>query len=108
VSSSTAQAFELLFLEYAQPHELQGLRNIAYFIQKERALIGQLKTADFFRNGAGERAFLVAEKLAFQEIERNGGAVQLYKRTSAARADIVNCARDQLLACCCFSLDENS
>src|SRR5260370_38919989 len=107
VSSSTAQALELLFLEHAQQFGLQGLRDIAYFIQKERAFIGQLEAADFLRYGASERALLVAKKLAFQQIQRNGGAIQLYERTSAARADVVNRTRNQFLSCARFSLDQN-
>jgi len=85
---------------------LQRLRNVAYFIQKERAFIGQFETADFLCYGTGEGAFFVAEKLAFQQIQRNGGAIQLYKRTSAARADVVNGARNQFLARACFSLNK--
>jgi hypothetical protein len=50
----------------------------------------------------------MAEKLAFQQIERNGGAVHLDERPSAPRADVVNRARDKLLAGARFSLDKNS
>jgi hypothetical protein len=59
------------------------------------------------RYGSGERASLVTKKLAFQQIERNGSAIQLYERTPASRAEVVNCARDQLLAGACLSLDKN-
>src|SRR5580700_1933977 len=49
----------------------------------------------------------MAKKLAFQQIERNGRAIQFYVRASAARADVVNRARDQLLAGAGFSLEKN-
>jgi len=49
----------------------------------------------------------VAKKLAFQQIEWDGSAIQLYEMASAARADVVNGARDQLLTGARFSLDKN-
>jgi hypothetical protein len=55
------QAFELLFLQYAQKFGLQCRRNIAHLVQEERAFIGQLKTANLLRYGSGERASLAAK-----------------------------------------------
>src|SRR5438093_10487574 len=49
----------------------------------------------------------MAKKLTFQQIQRNSSAIQPYEGTSAARADVVNRVRDQLLAGACFSLDKN-
>src|ERR1700676_3709362 len=106
VGPGAAQALELLFLKDTQQFGLQGLRNIADFIQKERAFIGQFETANFLGYGARERPSLMAKKLALQQIKRNGSAIELYERTSAARADVVNRARNQFLACPGFSLDQ--
>jgi hypothetical protein len=64
--------------------------------------------ADLLRYGSGEHAFLVTKKLTFQQIQRNGSAIESYERTLALRAEVVNCARDQLLAGACLSLDKNS
>jgi hypothetical protein len=50
----------------------------------------------------------MAKKLAFQQIEWNGGAIQLYEWPPAPRAEIVNRPRDQLLAGAGLSLDKNS
>jgi hypothetical protein len=47
----------------------------------------------------------MAKKLAFQQFERNRSAIQFYVRASAARADIVNRACDQLLAGARFTLE---
>jgi hypothetical protein len=58
-------------------------------------------------NGSGERTSLVTKKLTFQQIQRNGSAIQLYERTPASRAEVVNCARDQLFAGASLSLDKN-
>jgi hypothetical protein len=49
----------------------------------------------------------MAEKFAFQQIERNRSAIQLYVRASAARANIVNRARDQLFAGAGFTLEKD-
>ena len=49
----------------------------------------------------------MAEELAFQQIEGNGGAIQLHEWASAPPADVVNRARDQLFAGACFSLDQH-
>jgi len=46
MSASTAQALELLFLQYAQQFRLQRRRNIPHFVQEERAFVGQLETAN--------------------------------------------------------------
>src|SRR5262249_45439900 len=54
-----------------------------------------------------ERAFLVAEELAFEQIERNRRGIQLDERAAAPRADVVNRARNQFLAGAGFALDEH-
>ena len=60
------------------------------------------------RYGSGERTSFVTKKLTFQQIQRNGSAIELYERTPVPRAEVVNRARDQLLAGASFSLDKNS
>src|ERR1700683_2393984 len=82
VSSTTAQAFEFLFLQYAQQFGLQLRRNIADLIQEERTFIGQLEAAKLLRDGSGEGALFVSKKLALQEVKWDGRAVQLDERAS--------------------------
>jgi hypothetical protein len=94
VSSTAAQAFEFLFLQYSEQFGLQLRRNVADLVKEEGALVGQLEPAKFLRNGSSERALFVAEQLAFQQIQWDGSAVQLDERASAPRADIVNRARN--------------
>src|SRR6266849_708258 len=107
VSPSAAQAFELLFLQYAQQLGLQRRRNITHLVEEECTFVGQLETANLLRYGSGERALLVAKELTFQQIQWNCSAIQSYKRTSDPRADVVDRMRDELLAGARFSLDEN-
>jgi hypothetical protein len=47
----------------------------------------------------------MTKELTLEEIEGNGSAIQLYERAAAARTDVVNRVRDQLLARAGFSLD---
>src|SRR5206468_2002108 len=93
--------------QYAKQFGLQSQRDIAYLIQEQRSLVSHFKTADFLSNGACERALLVTKKLAFQQIKWNSSAIQLDEWASAARADVVNRARDQLLAGACFTLNKH-
>src|SRR5439155_22995746 len=82
-------------------------RNIADLVQEERPFVGQLEPADFLGDRAGERAFLVSEQLAFEQIERDGRAIQLDERATAPRAQSVNRTRDQLLAGARLAVDEH-
>ena len=50
------------------------------------------------RRGAGERAFLVAEQLAFDQARRQRRAAQPNERSKTSAAQIVNGPRDQFLA----------
>src|SRR5271169_6007327 len=78
VGSSTTQALELLFLQYPQQFGLQCRRNITHLIQEQGAFVGQFETPNLLRDGSGESSLFVAKKLAFQKIQRNGGAIKLY------------------------------
>src|SRR5271166_5482850 len=108
VSPTAAQALEFLFLQDTQQFGLQCRWNVAHLVEEKRTFIGQLETANLLRDGSGERALLVAKKLAFQQIQWNGGAVQPHERTSAPRTNVVNRVRDELLAGARFSLDQHS
>jgi hypothetical protein len=59
------------------------------------------------RDGSGKRASLVTKKLTFQQIQRNGSAIQSYERAPASRAEVVNGVRDQFFAGACLPLDKN-
>src|ERR1700739_910678 len=107
MSPGAAQAFKFLLLQDAQQFGLQSRRNVAHFVEKERAFVGQLETANLLCYGTGECASLMAKKLAFQQIERNGSTIQLYKRAAAPRAQVVNCAGNQLFPRSVFPFDNN-
>ena len=98
---------KFLLLQDSQVLRLQFKRNIADLIQKQRSLVRQFESANSLGYGAGERTFLMPKQLAFEKAERNRSAVHLYKRMTLARAQIVNCASDHLLAGARLTLDQD-
>ena len=81
-----AEALDLALLQGAQQFGLQVERELADFIEKERALVSELDAADFAGDGAGECALLVTEQLALKQAGGNGGAVELDEGVLAALA----------------------
>ena len=61
------QPHNLLFLQDAQQLDLDGQRQVADFIQKQRAAIGLFKPAGFCTQGARESTFFMAEQLSLNQ-----------------------------------------
>ena len=68
-------ALECAFLQHAQQLGLHVGRQIADFVEKERAAVGQLETALAHRDRAREGAALVAEELGLDQRRRERRAV---------------------------------
>ena len=62
-----ADALDFLFLQSSQQFDLHTGRQLADFVEEERALRGGLEKARFVAIGAREGAFGVAKKLALDE-----------------------------------------
>ena len=62
-------------LQKTEQFGLERAAHVADFVQEDGAVVGFLDAAEFLFDGAGEGAFFMAEKFAFQEVFRNGGAV---------------------------------
>lgn len=78
--AASADPDNLLLLENAQKPGLERVRHIANLIQKDSALIRLLKEAHAAPAlCTGKGAFLVTEKLAFQQAFGERGAVDGYK-----------------------------
>ena len=84
----TAQAFELAVLQNAQKLRLHLQRQLADFIEKQRAAMSQLEPSDALRRWPGERAFFVAEQFAFDQARRDRRAIQLHERALAAAGSV--------------------
>ena len=93
-----AHALELAVLQDAQQLRLRRFVQVADFVEKDGAAVGQLELAAPERRRTGERALLVAEQLALDQLGRNRGAVHLHERTRGKRALAVDVGREQLLA----------
>ncbi len=102
-----ADPAEFALLEHAQKLHLQLDRHVADLVEEERAAAGGLEAADAAFVGAGERAALMAEELAFEEVARDRRAVQRHERAAPARRVHVDGACDQLLAGAALALDED-
>ena len=87
----------------AQQLRLPQQRHLAHFVQEQRSQIGLLKVAGVIARGAGERARLVAEKLALHQVGRNGRAIDRQHRPIGARAGAMHGPGHQLLAGAAFA-----
>jgi len=103
----TADALELAFLKDAEQTDLRGRGEVTNFIEKDRAAMGQFKAALALRDGARERAFLVAEQFAFNDRFGERGAIDAYERFAGAQAIVVDSMCDEFFADAAFSTDED-
>ena len=93
-----ADRHDLALLEKTEQLRLDVERQVADFVQEQRAAGRGPNQARLIRHRAGERAAAMAEQLAVGQLARRGGAVVGQERRRAARRADMNRARDQLLA----------
>ena len=106
-SFGAAEALEFAVLQDAQKFYLDGGRDIADFVEEQRAFVGQLEFSRLASGSARERALLVAKEFAFEKIFWNGGAVDFYERAGSAVRMLVNRARDQILSDAAFAAEKH-
>ena len=94
----SAHTGEFPFLQNTQEFALHLERHFADFVEEESSFVALLEAADALGGGAGERAFLVTEKLALKEVFGDGGAVDGEESFVAPCAIIVNRDGDEFLA----------
>src|SRR5216117_4194925 len=102
-----AHALELLLLDGAQELRLRLERHVAHLVEEERAAVGRLELPLAPRDGARERALLVAEELALDQLLAERRAVHLDQRLRAPRAPVVERVRHQLLAGAARAADQH-
>ena len=93
-----ADALELAVLQDAQQLGLRRLVQVADLVEEDRAAVGQLEAAAPQRRRARERALLVTEELALDQLGGDRRAVDLDERTRRERAFAVHVRGEQLLA----------
>ncbi len=108
VRFGAAHRAHLVLLQHAQQLHLQTHRHVADLIEQQRAAVGRLEQAAVLANRAGEGALHVAEQFAFQQVLGHGAAIDRDERPIAARAGLVNRARQQLFAGAAFAGDHDA
>src|SRR5690606_14300454 len=103
-----ADAADLALLERAEHLRLSREAHVADLVEEEGAAVGLLELPDALLRGAGERALLVAEELALDELGRDRGAVDLDERAAGALGAVVDPAGDELLAGAGLAGDEHA
>src|SRR5579859_1847241 len=103
-----ADRLEALLFEHAQNFCLRAKAHVADFVEKKRAAVGGLKFSGFVVARSGEAALDVAEKLGFDELFGNGGAIDFNEGAFAAQAGGVQCARDKFLSRAAFAVNQNA
>src|SRR5581483_5258031 len=93
----SADALEAPLLEHAEQLRLEVRLQLGHLVEEERPALRQLDAAAPARDRARERALLVAEELALEELLGERGAVDRDERPARALAPGVHAARGHLL-----------
>src|SRR5262249_9504240 len=72
--------------------------HLGHFVEEDGALAGAANQAELIVVGAGEGAAAVSEQLAFEQVAGDCGAVERDKRALGAVGEVVDGAREDLLA----------
>src|SRR5262249_41536585 len=91
----------------AQELHLEVQRELADLVEEERAAVRFFEEAAPIRVRVGERALLVAEELALEQVLRDRAAVDRHEGHVLARRTLMDRARDELLADAALALDEH-
>src|SRR5205807_1620635 len=94
----TPNAGELPILEHVQELALERRVQIPDLVEEDRAVVRRLELAQLELVGAGERPALVTKQLAFQELARDRGTVDLDEGAGLAHAELMDGPRDEVLA----------
>ena len=104
---AAADALDDLVLQEAQQLDLQGMRQVADLVEEQRAFVGALDLADGLLHRAGEGAAFVAEQFAFQQVFRDGAAVDGDERLFRARTEVVHRLGQRFLAGAAFAQQQD-
>ena len=94
-------------LQHAQQLGLQVERQLADFVEDQGAARGFLEPAELALAGAGEGAALVPEELALGQLAGQGAAIDGHEGAVGDGAQLVQGARQQLLAGAAFAGDQH-
>src|SRR5580704_2325718 len=95
-------------VQYAQQLDLNVGWQFADFVQKERALVGQLEKSRLGVVGPAECPFFIAKQLALHQMFGQSRAVDVNPGFAVTVGKFVDTASDQLLATTSFTRDQDS
>src|SRR6185369_9603704 len=101
------EAFEFPLLEDAEELGLQRRGDLADLVEEQGARVGHFELAGLAEDRSGERSFLVAEELAFEQRLGEGGAVDRDERPARPPALAMDRPRRHLLAGSALPADED-
>ena len=103
-----AEALDAVGFHRPQELLLHLQRHVGDLVEKQRAVVCQLKAAGLaLRGSAGEGAGLIAEELHFEKLARNGRAVDHDKGPVGVPACVVDRLGQHLLAAPALALDQD-
>ena len=86
------------FLQNTKQLDLHVHGQVADFVQKQGATMGQLKAPQTVGHGPGEGTFAMTEEFAFNQVTRNGPAIDGHKGPCGSRPLCMQRLRHQLFA----------
>ena len=96
-----------LLADHAQQFYLRARVDLADFIEKNCAAVRLLEPSDAPLVRAGERAALVPEQFALEQLRRERRAMHRHEFRLVPPAQVMDRVRRQLLAGAAFALDQN-
>ena len=108
VRTVAAESLEFLFLQHPEQLCLKFQGNVSDFIKEEGAFVCEFETARFLRDGSSKCSPFVPEQLAFEEPKWDRRAIQFDESPVPSAAEIVDCARDELLTCSRLAQDQHA
>src|SRR5262249_54175582 len=102
-----ADGSHLLLLQDAEQLHLHRRRHVADLVEEERAAVGLDEEARLVAERSSERTAHVAEELALEQRLGERSAIDGDERTGAARAVLVDRARDHLLPGAALAEDQH-
>src|SRR5215831_4035409 len=96
---SASHPLKTLLLKKSQQLDLNGRRKFAYFVKEKSTAAGCLQQSLALNVCAGKRSLFVTEQLTFQQVLRNGVAVNGDKRAILATATAMNSSCGHFFPC---------
>ncbi|MNO92436.1 hypothetical protein D3C76_840110 [compost metagenome] len=102
------QAYHFSLLQHAQQLDLDRHRQVADFIEEQRAPVGFLEPAGLGAQGTGKCTFFMTEQFGFDQGFRERTAVHRYEWPVTPGAEIVDMTRHQLFSGAGFTNDQHA